>query len=74
LECGASGEVARRDAVTVRSRESAARPRRTTGFAYLTDVLVRVHRHPARDVLGLAPKTAAGLVPVGLGLLYGKSV
>jgi transposase len=25
--------------------------------AYLTDVLVRVHRHPARDVLGLAPKT-----------------
>jgi transposase len=25
-------------------------------FAYLTDVLVRVHRHPARDVLALAPK------------------
>jgi hypothetical protein len=25
-------------------------------FAYLTDVLVRVHRHPARDALGLAPK------------------
>ena len=25
-------------------------------FAYLTDVLVRVHRHPACDALGLAPK------------------
>jgi hypothetical protein len=31
-------------------------PDGVSAFAYLTDVLIRVHRHPARDALGLAPK------------------